>query len=627
MIRIKVYILLILSCTFLLSTRLPAQNNRRTTRTQTTTIEEREVVVTRDYERSIKDADRIAIPLATNDSIAHFTASFNYRVMPSFMPVFTLSSNIEAAEIAEQEDKSLKNYGYLRIGAGYPIAPMADLYLHNLITTNSVVSIYYNHRSYWANTTLLTTQPEGYSLPEKITGNNALHNLGFSIQHRIKNTLLHATAEYKHRSLIFHGHDTAYLAQLYNTYPSYINAIKNDPGYIRKSLGQTYNMFNAEVGVTSRSSRDGFSYNANVTFGYTGDKAATVQDYRTGIPVTEYTAGIYGKIAQTFVRTHSGSISFNAMAYNKGNVSRLSDGLFVITPSYEYQKDGIAISVGVNLEGIYNSVETVAEGTMPKRDSGRLALKIHPNISFTGLLTDYFTAYARLNGKTEINTYQKLALENPYILPGLVVENTTTPFEATLGGKGRVFDVIGYNLFGAYSFIDSMYFYVNSKKTLYPDPGGQYALDYLHHNFEVIYNRTNQFTFGADIDYTVDDFEAIFRGRYYIYTFNKIKATKAWHKPTWELNCDLRYNYDDWIFRMGVHARGETPILYQNSGTGEIFSTIKPYVDVSLQAEYNFYKWLTGFVYGNNLINQKYQNYYLYYHHGLSVGAGVSMSF
>jgi hypothetical protein len=249
-------------------------------------------------------------------------------------------------------------------------------------------------------------------------------------------------------------------------------------------------------------------------------------------------------------------------------------------------------------------------------------------VSFTGRLNDFVTVYARMNGQTTINTYQKIAQENPYILPGLAVDNTKTPFEMTIGAKGKIFDLFGYNVFGTYAHLNNMYFYVNSPQAIYHEQY-QYTLpgDYLRNNFEVVYSKVDRFTLGADLSYTLNDFEALLRGRLYSYSFNKDALPKAWHKPGWELNSDLRYKYDSFTFQAGIYARGATPVRYQSPATGEESRELDAYLDLSLQVEYRFNKWLTGFVYGNNLLNQKYQNYYLYYHHGFSLGAGASFTF
>jgi len=610
-------ILISISCaTSLYGGNLYAQTGANSA--QTTTIETKEVTVTRSYQRSINDANRINMPLSVSDSLANFTTTFSYKVNPVFMPSFALNSKIEPAEIQETAQAPSKNVGYLRLGLGYPLSPLADLYLHSLNIKNSIANIYYNHRSYWANTTLTTDQPYPYELPQTITGNNAQHDLGVSIQHRVKNMLIHADFEYKHRYLIFHGHDTAYLDYLHTNHPDYIARIAGNAGGVKEILQQTYNIFNAQLGIASQSARDGFAYTLDFTFGHARDKAVTAQG--SGMPVREYAGGLQGKFTQTFEHTHSGSLAYKAVVYNKGNASHLTDGLFMVTPAYEYQKDGIGISVGVNLEGVYESADT------PARDSGKLTLHIYPNIIFTGRLSDYFTAYAKITGQTDVHTYQQTVLENPYVLPGLTVANSRTPFHAEAGGKGRIFDVFGYNLFGAYSLIDSLYYYVNSAAPVYM-PNADPAAGYLHNNFDVLYHKTNQITIGADVNYTLNRFEAIARMRYYLYLFHKTATAKAWHKPSWEVHCDLRYQYDEWTFAAGVYARGAAPVPYQNPQTGATDATIKPYLDVSLQAEYRVNKRLTAFVQFNNLLNRRYQNYYLYYHHGITAAAGITLSF
>jgi hypothetical protein len=589
-------------------------------------MESRVVEVTRSYERTIIAADRIAVPLKTGDSISGFTTSFSYKVHPAHLPVFSVSGNVQAAAIEERADAPLRNYGYLRLGLSYPWAPLADLYLHNRNIKNTIASIYYNHRSYWANTTLTAKQPPGYALPATITGHNAQHDLGVALQHRMKNTLLHASFDYKRRYLLFNGHDTAYLAGLSRhplpgSYPGYLDRINNDPGFIKWKLQQVYNMYNAELGVASKNAHDGFTYQVNLTFGYTHDKAITAQNHSTGRPVSEYLGGIHGKIAQTFAHTHSGSLAFRAAAFNKGNAARLSDGLFTVTPAYEYQKDGLRISAGANLEGVYNS-------RTHRGDSGKLDIYFFPNISFDAKLSDYFTAYARIHGQTTVNTYRKIALENPYILPGLTVDNTRTPFDAAVGGKGRVFDIAGYNAFLSYTCTNNMYFYVNSTQALPGDSPEAHIPGYLRNNFEVVYHKTHRLTFGGDVDYTIAGFEATVRARYYLYFFNQSGETfRPWHKPSWEINGDFRYKYSEFTFGLGLAARGSAPIRYQNPETGIIAASIKPYADISLQVEYKLCDRLSAFVYGNNLLHQHYQNYYLYLHHGASGGAGISLVF
>ncbi len=615
--KIKGYIVVLIASAFLLSSPLQAQQNKK--------IDSKVVEVTRTYQGLIINDNRIEIPLKLSDSTTMFTPSFNYVVAPNYLPVFSIKTAIKPVIIKETIENPIKNFGYIRVGLGYPLSPLGDVYLHNRFTDNSFINLYYNHRSFWGNVPLVTSQPAGaaMTIPTSIIGDNAQNDLGLSVEHRLGNVYINAGVEYKRRYLLFHGHDAAYLSYLSNSFPSYIDRLNDDPGYFRNALKQTYDFVNARLGVASKDLREDFSYRADLTFDYAHDQAIQNISPLTAKPVKEFVGGVNGQVAKTFDLTHTASLSFDAMFYNKGNVSRLSDYKFTITPAYMYRQDGINISVGIDLEGVYSSRETANN----KRDSGDFKMHVYPNISFTGIMTEYLTVYAGMGGRTELNTYQKIALENPYILPGLAVNATSTPFDVTVGARGKMFDLLGYNVFGSYDFIDSMYFYVNSKQSIYspdlqsPPPTG----GYLQHNFDVLYSKVNQFTIGTDIDYTNAGFKAMFRGRYNFYVFNNAKFAKAYQKPAVELGLDLSYKYDAFTFQLGATMRGKTPILYQSPTIAEEVRYIDAYFDLGAQVEYRINKRLTAFVYGQNLFNSKYQNYYLYYAQGILGGAGITL--
>jgi len=633
--KMKNYIaILLIVSTMLLNGSLTAQTH--TAQTHTRSVDTKIVEVTRVYEGLIINDNRTEIPLKVNDSIFNFSQTFNYTITPSYLPVFSVTSSINPANIMTPAENPITNYGYIRLGMGYPLAPLGDLYLHNRFTDNSFVNLYYNHRSYWGNVPLITGQPAdaAVDIPTSITDDNMQNDMGFAIEHRMGNIYMNAGVDYKHHNFVFRGHDAGYLSYLSQHHLSYIDAIRSDPGFIRSALKQTYQFATANIGVASKNLHEGFSYKADFTFGYTCDNARQNISEQTSTPVREFIGGANGFITKTFDLTHTIGISFDYMAYNKGNASKWTDWKLTATPSYSYRKNGIYFFAGLDVEAVY------ASKNVPKRDSGDLRIRLYPNVTITGALNEYFTIYAQVGGRTAINTYQKIAMENPYILPGLVVENTNTPFDVTIGVRGKMFDLMGYSFFGRYAFVDSMYFYVNSRERVYsaayPTPfDTKHA--YLLHNFDVVYSKTSLFMFGTDIDYTNAGFEARLRGRYYFYAINnKGGVTAAYQKPAWEIGLDARYQYKNYLFQIGITSRGTTPYLYQYpespvdpySGDNPIIITetrhMSMYIDLGAQVEYRINKRLSAFVYGQNLLNWKYQNYYLYYAHGILGGGGIT---
>lgn len=70
-------------------------------------------------------------------------------------------------------------------------------------------------------------------------------------------------------------------------------------------------------------------------------------------------------------------------------------------------------------------------------------------------------------------------------------------------------------------------------------------------------------------------------------------------------------------------ALGAAPVYLDDDGDARLPVRF----DLSLHAEYRLNKWLTAFVYGQNLLNQRYRNYYLYYSEGINGGAGLTVVF
>ncbi|MDR0729684.1 MAG: TonB-dependent receptor [Prevotellaceae bacterium] len=583
------------------------------------TVETRVVEVVRNFEGEITDTDRRTLPLRIPDSIGVFSSTFMYKIEPAALSVFSVTKDISPAAIAEKKSAPADNYGYARLGAGLPLSPLGDLYLHTS-AGRWLFNAYYNHRSFWASTPLTIDTPADSPLPKRIAGNNMQNDAGVSASFRTSNILLHFNADYKHRYLLYHGHDTAYLRHLSTDQPTCLDAIRNNDAGLRKALGQTYHILTAEAGIASHNAPDRFSYYTDVQFGYAHGAFAAVD---------EYSGSLCGRLSQPFTTVHSADVAFKAIAYNKNNAAHWSDGLFTVTPAYVYQRDNVKLVIGLNLEGVYTSHDE------------KLSLDMHPNISFTRRFADYLSIHASLDGETTCHTYRQLALENPYILPDLSVDNTQKPWEFTFGVSGRIFNAAGYHVFGAYGFFKQMYFYVNSHDSLQPAAGSrlwQSPYDGIRHNFEVRYGRTNRLTLGADIDYSVDDFEAVVQGRYYAYSFSENSSTdNAWHKPAWELSGKLRYHYERYTWQAGLYARGAAPIALSepvdtptvpSSSTSPVSTAMLPaYVDLSLQLEYRLNKRLTAFVYGQNLLHQHYGNYYLYYNPGINAGVGMTAVF
>jgi hypothetical protein len=166
-----------------------------------------------------------------------------------------------------------------------------------------------------------------------------------------------------------------------------------------------------------------------------------------------------------------------------------------------------------------------------------------------------------------------------------------------------------------------MYFFINSEERLVDEVT---PIGALRSNFEVVYDNIKMLTFFGSISSKLGAFEALFKMQYYHYMLN---IEKAWHRPELEFGVNLRYSITkDFMLSIDGYFRGEAPVLL-NANYAELTTTTPGYFNLGAMAEYRINKQISAFVQANNLLNKNYQQYYLYYNPGITIGAGVSVAF
>jgi outer membrane receptor protein involved in Fe transport len=567
------------------------------------------VEIVTDYRGKLLETDKIDIKYNTGDSLIYPKISFTYPFIAHDMQSSFSLELIPAISMATDHlAMPDMGYGYLRAAFLHPLTPEADFYLHNPLSKKSAVSIYLKHRSYWGKSRIyeqapVTPQP----ITDEILSAHETTRAGVGVQHFFKRAGLDVKAEYKHQSLLYYGQDTLLLKENFdNGYASKIT----ENSYVRDFMSQTFNIVKADARIYSlNNANKTFSFSFQTYFDYIKESAHRYVHK----PVNQHTVGINSFLNVRITAHHIFNLQLSGQTYNRDHLSQhFSSGLFNAIPSYTYHDDLMKASAGLNIEGIYNG--------------HGLSYNFYPSLTFN--FTAYngmLIPYLEITGGSTLNNYEKIISENPYILPGLDVSNTRTRIKSEAGVRGNFSSTFAYRLNASYTMIDSMYFFVNSTERI--DDRGLISTSVstaLLNNFDVVYDNISKFSIGFELSAKFRDMDALFFSNYTKYSMDK--EEKAWHKPAIEAGLQFRYKIKPLMFILDALYCGGSPVLLPAAYAAHTTST-KAYVNLGLTAEYRITEKLSVFLQGKNLLNKPYQNYYLYYHPGLTVGGGLTYSF
>jgi len=565
------------------------------------------VEIVTDYQGKVAEADRIGLAY-TADSLTITKPSFAYQTLsPMLNNKFTMQP-IPAARMDIPTNLHDGRLGYFRGSLSFPLTPDINLYLNTYFRGNTYFNLYFNHSSFWGKAPLYKNAPQTtVPVPSEIVANNGNNRVGVALQHFWDKVGISINAAYENRSLIFHGQDTLLLKE--NAGTDYINHI-SDNSYMRDHYSQTFHILQTGISLYSVNRDDNrTNFKADVNFDYIKE-TAHIESLN---PTAQSLLGVKAWLNHNLFEGHAIDVELGVKLYNRPHNSALSNILLNLAPCYQYSNNGLLVSAGVNFEGVSSN--------------NNFVVNVYPKAAISYKLEDYFIPYALVTGGTRLNSYEKIVAENPYILPGTEVANSRYLLEIQGGIRGSINPYLSYQLSMSYGAIDSMYFFVNSDEALFNDgvaPGP------LRSNFEAVYDNVKFLSFGGSISSKLGDFEALVKMQYYHYKLNK--EDKAWHRPNLEFGVNLRYTImKNFILNVDGYFRGETPVLlntnYAPLATTVPTTTTPGFFNLGAMAEYRISKQVSAFVQVNNLLNNKYQQYYLYHNPGIVFGGGLSIVF
>lgn len=284
------------------------------------------------------------------------------------------------------------------------------------------------------------------------------------------------------------------------------------------------------------------------------------------------------------------------------NPEKINRTLVRVHPAFVYTNFGLTFDIGMK---ILNHNDTL---------NNKSNTKIFPSIWVGYELTDNITAYGKLDGDVEEVTYKSIVNENPYVNENLPVTHTNKNLDLHFGVKGSIIQYLAFDIGIRSAIYKNMYFYVN-------DP-----VDF--NKFDLVYDEGNTSLFQGLISLSY------FKGgtigttlstRFNAYNTGDIE--KAWHKPKFELDYSIWYNFYDKV-KLTADFFVMTGIEARDFETGSVVSKkLDGAVDLNLKVDYILSERYSAFVSVNNLFNNNYQIYNRYPTRGLLAMVGLSISF
>lgn len=337
---------------------------------------------------------------------------------------------------------------------------------------------------------------------------------------------------------------------------------------------------------------DSFFKSANLLFRRFGDNQGSGENRFTmkntfDIPVQEELVSVVLNLDYLGGRFDRSYLAETALNYGNFQLG--------ISPTYELKQEDLTVDLGVTATYL-NDTET-----------GKNKFFIYPNISASyRILDDLAIAFGGIKGGLIQNTYFDFAQENPFVSPTLNISPTDQQFDAYVGLKGQLSNVVSYAIKGSYGSEKNKPLFVNN-----PITETEQAYTYGN-SFGVVYDDVTTLGLSGEIGVDVNrNFTMTLKGAYYHYD-TKFES-EDWNLPDVTASLFLDYQiFEQWYTGVNVFFAGErkdqftvinpfSPTTYTTYA-----ATLESYFDANAHVGYHVNDRLSVFVKGNNLVGEAY---------------------
>jgi len=531
----------------------------------------KEVQVVRPYEPSISDAFKINLSPKIDDTLK-LTPNLTYTIIQRPISTNYSITPITPARMLQEQLSDLSN-SYIKFGIGNSTSPILEAYYNNGRNKEySYGGWLQSHSSYGK------IKLDNGKRVDSDFGRTDLNFFGKKI---LDKSILAASAGFNRHRVTYYGYDIdAPVGTVY------------DPNAAPKE--QYFNQFHANLNYySSHTDSTHLNYSFETGFNHLSDKFDMQENLlRISLKMDKFLKE----------ERFGGEFSINHYMKN-ANLDSANNTIIRLSPWINlYGKQWRAL-IGTNL-----IIDANASGTQSS---------FYPMALLSyDIISHYLIPYVEINGFLEENSYSKITAENPWLLPGKKVFNTSHKFILTGGIKGNLSTKVSYSAYASYSLIDSMYFFTNANL----NPANP-----LFNRFTVESDNVELTQILGELTVApTSKINLFFRAEYDSYKMHKLQ--EPWQKPDFTALTSIRYNIKDKIVvSLDMFTTGKRYV--KTSSITKPIKSLEGVSDVNLGIEYRYTKKLSAFLNLNNLTSSKYDTWYLYPMYRFNIKAGLTYTF
>lgn len=566
-------------------------------------IKHRNVQVEREYRPVIHDAGKInSMPQVLEPNIVKAPADYSDFNMPlnADYNIHTLP----AAELIPEKPENSKT-GYARLGFGNYFNTLADFAYPVINTSDMRLDFSLNHLA---------------TFDSKMEHTTTKTNLSFDIL-LFKAVDLYAAIGGGHEHFNYYGNYYDDAHAVFNT-----NSLTSDSLYFEKNRqGVNLNPQKFSLKTLSNAPKSETLWRFNALAGVRSLPLSTNIRYQAELQYKSFNSqnGINEKqvITQAGISTPKENdrlgldFELNNLKYSSSVIPEFnfwkSYSVITLNPYYGIERPGYNVRLGFK--------------TSLSFTHGR---PIDPSLDVLAewkAVPKYFSIYGGITGNYEVNTLNKIYMENPYLYSDLRLNDTYTPYDFFAGIKVKPLYNLLLDFYVDSKRIDNQYFFVNKGYRLINSPIAlPLAADsaIYSNRFNVVYSGASHVKMGFRANYNLRDMVNVeLKWAYNLWNVDTEK--EAWNMPKQEvqLNTDVRVT---------EYLTVTANVFYEGNRFAKLGNSAIPMadkVDINLGIAYSYYNWLTVFGKINNVINNQYQDYYGYNVQGTNMMIGAAVSF
>jgi hypothetical protein len=530
--------------------------------------QQEEVRVVKPYTPTLSGADKIQLLPDLDEQVRYETPEFDYSIFPKRYETGFRLTPIKAARMVKSPlDKLYKSQ--LTLGAGNYLTPLAELRINQVRASQGTSGFLLKHHS--MNRGLYLDREKQYRMDAGFNEND--------LEFYGKRFLRHSNFEYK-------------VGASYDIFRHYgVDTARVDSA---SNLDLRHRFYTGYAGLGFQSARaDSFHLNYKATLDY--------HFFSHELDQMEHGVILDGTVDQLIKDFRIGGDL--GMEYYRHDASwdTLLTNHFIIklNPYFTKTSNEWSFLAGVN--------------TYTEIRNGKVTPRFYVRGKFSfNIVKNVLVPYLGVDGYQSSNSYRSVTNENPYVVPGLVVEPANTRILVYGGLKGRITNRVSYNLEGSYASVDNQYFFVT-------DSTGE-----LHNQFGVIYDDLSVARVNGELTIRPSEsLKLMLDANYYNYVL--AREAHAWYKPNFDASIQGTYNLGDKILvDAGLYVIG--PRYYPGVTASDPAGTLNTTVDLNLGVEYRYTNLLSFWAKFNNLTAQPYYQFYNYPSYRFRFMAGFSYS-